>query len=82
MPTEHNSPIYKGEPSPLIDAAPVITLRTAGALLFGKTTTTEFASTVEGGPSTNPHDPARTPGGSSSGSGAAVADFQVTIFKF
>jgi Asp-tRNA(Asn)/Glu-tRNA(Gln) amidotransferase A subunit family amidase len=81
MPTTHNSPIYKGEPAPLVDAAPVITLRAAGALIFGKTTTTEFASTVDGGPSTNPHDSARTPGGSSSGSGAAVADFQVTIFN-
>ncbi len=79
MPTAHNSPIYKGEPAPLVDAAPIITLRAAGALIFGKTTTTEFASTVDGGPSTNPHDPIRTPGGSSSGSGAAVGDFQVGI---
>ncbi|KAF8850337.1 amidase family protein [Acephala macrosclerotiorum] len=79
MPTAHNSPIYKGEPAPLIDAAPVIALRAAGALIFGKTTTTEFASTTDGGPSTNPHDPTRTPGGSSSGSGAAVGDFQVPI---
>ncbi|KAE8449358.1 hypothetical protein EG329_008259 [Mollisiaceae sp. DMI_Dod_QoI] len=79
MPTEHNSPIYKGEPAPLVDAAPVITLRAAGALIFGKTTTTEFASTTDGGPSANPHDPTRTPGGSSSGSGAAVGDFQVPI---
>lgn len=79
MPTEFNSPIYKGEPAPLVDAAPIITLRAAGALIFGKTTTTEFASTVDGGPSTNPHDHTRTPGGSSSGSGAAVGDFQVPI---
>ncbi|CZR50435.1 related to glu/asp-tRNA amidotransferase subunit A [Phialocephala subalpina] len=79
MPTAHNSPIYKGEPAPLVDAAPVIALRAAGALIFGKTTTTEFASTTDGGPSTNPHDPTRTPGGSSSGSGAAVGDFQVPI---
>ncbi|TVY88508.1 Glutamyl-tRNA(Gln) amidotransferase subunit A [Lachnellula willkommii] len=79
MPTCHNSPIYKGEGPSLVDAAPIITLRAAGALIFGKTTTTEFASTVEGGPSTNPHDSGRTPGGSSSGSGAAVGDYQVPI---
>lgn len=77
MPTCHNSPIYKGEGPGLVDAAPIITLRAAGALIFGKTTTTEFAATVEGGPSTNPHDSGRTPGGSSSGSGAAVGDYQV-----
>jgi Asp-tRNA(Asn)/Glu-tRNA(Gln) amidotransferase A subunit family amidase len=77
MPTAHNSPIYKEEPVQLVDAAPIITLRAAGALIFGKTTTTEFASTVDGGPSTNPHDHNRTPGGSSSGSGAAVGDYQV-----
>jgi Asp-tRNA(Asn)/Glu-tRNA(Gln) amidotransferase A subunit family amidase len=77
MPTAHNSPIYKDEPASLVDAAPIITLRAAGALIFGKTTTTEFASTTVGGPSANPHDPSRTPGGSSSGSGVAVGDFQV-----
>lgn len=79
MPTAHNSPIYKDGPAPLIDAAPIITLRAAGALIFGKTTTTEFASTTVGGPSGNAHDPRRTPGGSSSGSGAAVGDYQVPI---
>ena len=79
MPTAHNSDIYRGLPPPGVDAAPIITLRAAGALIFGKTTTTEFASTVDGGPSTNPHDHTRTPGGSSSGSGAAVGDFQVPI---
>ncbi|KAF4628812.1 hypothetical protein G7Y89_g9335 [Cudoniella acicularis] len=81
MPTCHNSSIYKGkgEGPSLIDAAPIITLRAAGALIFGKTTTTEFASVSDGGPSTNPHDSTRTPGGSSSGSGAAVGDFQVPI---
>lgn len=77
MPTCHNSPIYKNEGPGLVDAAPIITLRAAGALIFGKTTTTEFASTSDGGPSSNPHDPDRTPGGSSSGSGAAVGDYQV-----
>ncbi|KAI1424463.1 amidase [Xylaria sp. FL1777] len=78
MPTQHNSPIYRGD-APKLDAAPVIILRQAGALLLGKTTTTEFAST-QGGPKTrNPHDPKRTPGGSSSGSAAAVGDFQAPI---
>jgi Asp-tRNA(Asn)/Glu-tRNA(Gln) amidotransferase A subunit family amidase len=77
MPTCHNSPIYKDDGPSLVDAAPIITLRAAGALIFGKTTTTEFASTSDGSPSTNPHDSGRTPGGSSSGSGAAAGDFQV-----
>lgn len=77
MPTCHNSPIYKSDAPSTVDAAPIITLRAAGALIFGKTTTTEFASTSDGGPSTNPHDSGRTPGGSSSGSGAAVGDYQV-----
>ena len=45
----------------------------------GKLYTTEFAATYVGGPSTNPHDASRTPGGSSSGSGAAVGDFQVPL---
>ncbi|GAP85274.2 putative amidase [Rosellinia necatrix] len=78
MPTQHNSPIYKGD-APKLDAGSVIILRQAGALILGKTTTTEFAST-QGGPKTrNPHDPTRTPGGSSSGSAAAVGDFQAPI---
>ncbi|KAH8601239.1 amidase signature domain-containing protein [Bisporella sp. PMI_857] len=80
MPTGHNSDIYRDDPAGHIDAAAIITLRHAGALIFGKTTTTEFAAIAEGGgPSTNPHDPTRTPGGSSSGSGAAVGDYQVPI---
>lgn len=54
-------------------------LRNAGALILGKTTTTEFAATTAGPKTRNPHDPARTPGGSSSGSGAAVGDFQAPI---
>ncbi|KAL4801826.1 amidase signature domain-containing protein [Aspergillus unguis] len=78
MPTEHNSPLYKNSNVP-VDAASIAILRAAGALIFGKTTTTEFAATTIGPATTNPHDPARTPGGSSSGSGAAVADFQVPI---
>ncbi len=78
MPTAFNSAIYRDGPMQLVDAACIITLRAAGALIFGKTTTTEFAVTTVGGPSTNPHDESRTPGGSSSGSGAAVGDFQVS----
>lgn len=54
-----------------------------GAIIFGKTSTTEFATTKQGNwhqnLTTNPHDKTRTPGGSSSGSGAAVGDFQVPI---
>jgi Asp-tRNA(Asn)/Glu-tRNA(Gln) amidotransferase A subunit family amidase len=54
------------------EAAAVTLLRAAGAVVLGKTVTTEFAY-LEPGPTTNPHDPHRTPGGSSSGSAAAVA---------
>lgn len=78
MPTQHNSPIYTSD-SPALDAACVAVLRHAGALILGKTTTTQFAATVRGPATTNPHDPTRTPGGSSSGSGAAVGDFQVPL---
>lgn len=60
-----------------------MSLRQAGALIFGKTTTTEFATSKQGGWhqnfTQNVHDPKRTPGGSSSGSGAAVGDFQVPV---
>ncbi|KKY25592.1 putative glutamyl-trna amidotransferase subunit a [Phaeomoniella chlamydospora] len=83
LPTQYNSPIYETKKPSGVDAAPVITLRAAGALIFGKTTTTEFAANSEGNhfqnKTSNPHDPNRTPGGSSSGSGAAVGDFQVPI---
>lgn len=78
MPTQHNSAIYK-DSFPAIDAGSVAMLRQAGALIFGKTTTTEFAANVIGTKTANPHSPNRTPGGSSSGSGAAVADFQIPI---
>ena len=71
MPTEMNSPIYKGW-QPKSDAACVIALRAAGAVIVGKTVTTEFAI-GRSGPTTNPFDVRRTPGGSSSGSAAAVA---------
>ncbi|TPX16996.1 uncharacterized protein E0L32_012355 [Thyridium curvatum] len=86
MPTQFGSPIYKGHRSD-VDSSAVAILRAAGALIFGKltlpiagkTTTTEFAVTNSGPETTNPHDPNRTPGGSSCGSAAAVADLQVTL---
>ena len=75
MPTGMGSPIYDGH-RPAADAAAVAILRQAGAVILGKTATAEFAGTHPG-PTTNPHDPARTPGGSSQGSAAGVADFMV-----
>jgi Asp-tRNA(Asn)/Glu-tRNA(Gln) amidotransferase A subunit family amidase len=76
-PTECGSPIYQGN-QPSGDAAAVAMLREAGLVVMGKTVTTEFAMRNPG-PTRNPHDPARTPGGSSSGSAAAVGDFQVPL---
>jgi Asp-tRNA(Asn)/Glu-tRNA(Gln) amidotransferase A subunit family amidase len=76
MPTQHNSPIYAGH-RPGQDAACVAILRAAGAIIFGKTDTHEFAAAGRLPATRNPHDLTRTPGGSSSGSAAAVADFQV-----
>ena len=78
MPTEHNSPLYKGS-FPAVDAGCVKTLRAAGALIFGKTDTTEFAAVTRGGTARHPLDAGRTPGGSSSGSAAVVGDSQVPI---
>jgi amidase len=75
MPTGHGSPIYRGN-RPFADAACVALLRMAGGTILGKTVTTEFANRFPG-ETVNPHNPAHTPGGSSSGSAAAVADFQV-----
>lgn len=77
LPTEMNSPIFKGWRSGY-DAAAVWWLRRAGAVILGKTVTTEFGVGASG-PTTNPHDPKRTPGGSSSGSAAAVAAGMVPI---
>jgi Asp-tRNA(Asn)/Glu-tRNA(Gln) amidotransferase A subunit family amidase len=71
MPTENGSVLYAGR-TPSRDAAVVAMLRSAGAVIMGKTVTTEFA-TYSPGKTRNPHDPAHTPGGSSSGSAAAVA---------
>ncbi len=78
MPTQFNSPLYAHN-APKVDAGSIMILRKAGALILGKTTTTEFAATTVGPKTRNPHDPNRTPGGSSSGSGAAVGDFQAPI---
>jgi len=77
MPTEYGSPIYQGH-RPRSDAACVALSRKAGGVLMGKTVTTEFAN-VHPGKTRNPLDPARTPGGSSSGSGAAVGDYMVPL---
>ena len=76
LPTTANSPL-QGTVRPGVDAPVVQVLRAAGAILLGKTDTTEFAACGRDAATGNPHDPARTPGGSSSGSAAAVADFQV-----
>jgi len=75
MPTEMGSPIYRGY-RPTADAACVALLRRAGAVILGKTATCELAGMAPAA-TTNPHDPAHTPGGSSSGSAAAVADVMV-----
>ncbi|MDO8299428.1 amidase [Lacisediminimonas sp.] len=71
MPTQMNSPLFAGF-RPRRDAACVMALKQAGAIVLGKTVTTEFAC-GRSGPTRNPHDSLRTPGGSSSGSAAAVA---------
>ena len=77
LPTEMGSPIYRGHRPPA-DGACVALVRAAGAVILGKTVTCEFAG-VTAGATTNPHDETRTPGGSSSGSAAAVADCMVPI---
>jgi Asp-tRNA(Asn)/Glu-tRNA(Gln) amidotransferase A subunit family amidase len=77
MPTEHGSPIYRGN-RPFADAACVALIRAACGVILGKTVTTEFANRYPG-PTVHPHNAEHTPGGSSSGSAAAVADFQVPL---
>lgn len=77
QPTGYGSPIYDGH-RPARDATCVERLRAAGAVIIGKTVTTEFAL-FHPGPTRNPHDATRTPGGSSSGSAAAVADGMVPL---
>ena len=77
MPTEYGSKAFAGN-RPKADAGVVARLRTAGAIVMGKTVTTEFAH-IHAGPTVNPHNFAHTPGGSSSGSCAAVADGMVPL---
>lgn len=72
MPTTYGSPIYRAH-RPAADAPCVALARAAGAVVLGKTVTTEFAAFTPG-KTANPRNPAHTPGGSSSGSAAAVAD--------
>src|SRR5437764_4483679 len=76
-PTELGSPLAAGRRT-RHDATVVAKLRAAGAVIIGKTVTTEFAY-YHPGATRNPHDPARTPGGSSSGSAAAVAAHMVPL---
>ncbi len=77
LPTAHGSSIYDGH-TPSEDAAAIRQATAAGALLIGKTALAEFAL-MEGPATRNPHDPSRTPGGSSSGSAAAVATGMVAF---
>lgn len=77
MPTCYGSPIYAGHRTRW-DAACVALLRAVGAVILGKTVTTEFAMFTPG-KTANPHNRAHTPGGSSSGSAAAVADAMVPL---
>ena len=77
MPTAYGSSIYSGQ-QPLADAAAVALCREAGAVLIGKTVTTELANMFPGA-TRNPHNPLHTPGGSSSGSAAAVADAMLPL---
>ncbi|MFV2092271.1 MAG: amidase [Hyphomicrobiales bacterium] len=77
MPTECGSPIHASR-QPKADAAVVSRIREAGGVILGKTVTTEFAF-MHPADTSNPHDPTRTPGGSSSGSAAAVAAGHVPL---
>ena len=77
MPTEYGSKIYSGF-QPNADANCVAAVKAAGGIIMGKTVTTEFAWRRANN-TQNPHNPSHTPGGSSSGSAAAVADFQVPL---
>jgi len=77
MPTAYGSPIYRNH-RPAADASCVALAKAAGAVVLGKTVTTEFAAFTPG-KTANPRNPAHTPGGSSSGSAAAVADGMVRL---
>lgn len=78
LPTTHNSPLYQGF-QPAADAAVVDLLRSEGAIILGKTDTTEFAAAGRDAATANPHDLNHSPGGSSAGSAAAVADRHVPL---
>ncbi|MFQ6024401.1 MAG: amidase [Acidiferrobacterales bacterium] len=78
MPTEYGSPIYRNHRSPT-DADCVACVRAAGGVILGKTVTTEFAFRHPFSKTCNPQNSAHTPGGSSSGSAVAVADFMVPL---
>lgn len=78
MPTSQNSPQYQGH-QPSKDAGCVAVVRLSGALILGKTDTVEFAAGGRKALTRNPHNFAHTPGGSSSGSGAAVGDYMVPL---
>ena len=77
FPTQNGSRLFKGR-RPAQDAQCVSLLRNSGAIIMGKTVTTEFALTGAG-PTANPNNILHTPGGSSSGSAASVADFMVPV---
>ena len=77
IPTSMGSAIH-AERIPNMDASCVTAMKAAGGILMGKTVTTEFAY-FQAGKTNHPHDAERTPGGSSSGSAAAVADYMVPI---
>ena len=77
MPATYGSPIYTGWWPPS-DCSAAALPKAAGGILLGKTITTEFANRHPG-PTSNPHNPVFSPGGSSSGSAAAVADFMVPL---
>ena len=78
MPTSQNSPLYFGHRAGK-DAAAVAVVRHSGGLILGKTDTVEFATGGRKALTRNPHNLKHTPGGSSSGSAAAVADRQVPL---
>lgn len=78
IPTTNNSPIY-ADNTPSHDAQVVRIMKSQGALVLGKCDTVEFAAGGRKALSRNPHDLTRTPGGSSSGPGAAVGDGHVPI---
>jgi Asp-tRNA(Asn)/Glu-tRNA(Gln) amidotransferase A subunit family amidase len=77
LPTTYGSPAYAGH-RPFMDAACVALACAAGAVILGKTATVEFGATRPCG-TTNPHNKLHTPGGSSAGSAAAVADGQILL---